>query len=120
MPSNDLAQFIRPAADARNAKLVSAKVTLGAANAVTVMDAPNWAAGFRLYPSAEIRFAINEDPATDAAAAASGTPLTLTDLEVGGVAKASLWEKRFLESGTARTLRLRAIAGAEVVVVEFF
>lgn len=96
-------------ADARNAKLTSGTWTL-AAGVVESVTVPSWARGFRLRPTADIRFAISEDPV------AAGTE-TLT---VGNTAYANESEVRLIEpvSGTV-TVRLLAI-GATTVNVGFF
>jgi hypothetical protein len=95
------------AADARNAALTSGLWTL-AAGVVESVTIPAFARGFRLRPSADIRFAISEDPV------AAGTE-TLT---VGATAFANESEVRLIESG-AVTLRLLA-TGATTVQVSFF
>lgn len=94
-------------ADARTAALTSGLWTL-AASVVESVTIPAYARGFRLRPSADIRFAISEDPV------AAGTE-TLT---VGATAFANESEVRLLESG-AVTLRLLA-TGATTVQVSFF
>jgi len=94
-------------ADARTAKLTSGLWTL-AAGVVESITIPSWARGFRLRPSADIRFAISEDPV------AAGT-VTLT---VGNTAFASENEVRLIEAG-AVTLRLLA-TGATTVSVGFW
>lgn len=94
-------------ADARNAALTSGLWTLanGVVESITI---PSYARGFRLRPSADIRFAIGEDPV------AAGTE-TLT---VGATAFANENEVRLIEAG-AVTLRLLA-TGATTVQVSFF
>jgi len=94
-------------ADARTARLTSGLWTL-AAGVVETVTIPSWAHGFRLRPSADIRFAISEDPV------AAGTE-TLT---VGNTAFASENEVRLIEAG-AVSLRLLA-TGATTVQVTFF
>lgn len=95
-------------ADARNAALTSGLWTL-AAGVVEQVTIPAYARGFRLRPSADIRFAIAEDPV------AEGTEA----LTVGNTAIANEWEVRLLESPVPATLRLLA-TGATTVKVGFF
>jgi|GEM_PF-2007355 len=100
-------QSVSLQADARTTALVSGLWTL-AAGVVESITIPAWARGFRLRPSADIRFAISDDPV------AAGTE-TLT---VGNPAFASENEVRLIEAG-AVTLRLLA-TGATTVTVGFF
>ena len=94
-------------ADARTSKLTSGVWTL-ASGVVESITIPSWARGFRLRPTADIRFAISEDPV------AAGTE-TLT---VGNIAYANESEVRLIETG-AVTVRLLA-TGASTVTVEFY
>lgn len=94
-------------ADARNGALTSGLWTL-AAGIVEQVAIPSYARGFRLRPSADIRFAISEDPV------AAGTE-TLT---VGVTAFANESEIRLIDPGSV-TLRLLA-TGATTVAVSFF
>jgi hypothetical protein len=98
---------VRLDADARNAALTSGLWTL-ANGVVESIPIPAYARGFRLRPSADIRFAISEDPV-----AAGAETLT-----VGATAFANENEVRLIESG-AVTLRLLA-TGATTVSVGFF
>jgi len=90
--------------------LRSTKRTLGGAGTVTSITLPNDVIGFRIYADKEIRFAISEDPAAE----------STTEFVAGGIIKPGQWESRLLQSGADRTLRLRAIAGGEIVQVEVF
>ena len=113
------AQVTRLIADARQGELKSIQVTLsGTPGTITTMSVPDSAVGFRLYPGAAVRFAINENPA--AIATSSDATIATSALAVGGIARASEWAVRLLPPGATRTLRLYGAAGSEVVDVEFF
>lgn len=94
--------------DARSGALSSGTWTL-AAGVVESIAVPAWARGFRLRPTADIRFAIAEDPV------AAGAEV----LTVGNTAIASEFEVRLLDSPVPATVRLLA-TGATTVVVDFF
>jgi len=105
-------------ADAREGVLTSIRVTLAEAGTVTSIEVPDKARGARMFPAAEIRFAVNENPAAEASS--GSTSISTSALAVGGIAKANEWETRLLQGQIGRTLRLRGAAGSEVVQVEFF
>lgn len=110
--------FTQPVAKARQGYLLSAEITLSATpETVTTVAIPDTARSFRVFPDADIRFAINEDPV--AAEAVTDTTVGLDDLSVGGVGVSSVWSEHTLESGTGRTLRLIGASGSETVYVEF-
>lgn len=112
------AELTRPSAGARAGALKSIQATLSTAGTVTTVFVPDSAIGFRLYPGTAVRFAINENPA--AIATSSSTSIATSALAVGGIARASAWEQRYLPPGVSRTLRLIGAAGSEVVDIEFF
>lgn len=97
-------------ADARQAKLSGGLWTLGSITTVESIAIPDTANGFRLRPSADVRFAVNEDPVV----------LAGESLVVGNTAYASETETRLLEVGTGRTLRLLGTAVNQTVGVGFF
>ena len=96
--------------DARNGKLSGGTWTLGSASIVDSIAVPDWARGFRLRPSADLRFAVNEDPV------ASGAEV----LTVGNTAYSGETETRLLEAGAGRTLRLLGTSAGMTVGVGFF
>jgi hypothetical protein len=103
--------------DARTGCLKSIKVTLSAVpGAVTSVTLPAGVRGFRLYPDKDVRFAIDEDPAAEATSADAA--IAANAFAVGGIAKASQWETRLLESYT--TLRLRSAQASAVIEIEIF
>jgi hypothetical protein len=113
--------IMRLAADARKSKLKSVKVTLHATPGnVTTVAIPSFARGVLLYPSAEVRFAVDEDPAAEATSADAA--VAEAAMAVGGYLPAAEWSARTLEeyNGAAKELRLIGAAGSETVVVEFF
>lgn len=104
--------------NARTGYLFSAEVTLGEAAAVTTIAIPNGVRGFRLFPDAEIGFAVGENP--EAPAELTAATIAVDDLSVGGAAPASVWSEKSLASGIDRDLRLVGATGGETVYVEFF
>lgn len=106
-------------ADAMPGALLSVTVTLGAANAVTVVTLPDGSAGFRLFPAgADVRYALNAPPGAAAASALAAVPASA--FAAGAVAKADQWETRIMEGASAITLHLRAAVAAAVIDLEVF
>ncbi len=97
--------------DARQGKMSSTKRTLGAAGSILSLAVPEWAVGVELLTASDgVRWAMNEDPAAE----------STTDLATGAPMWPGQLTSRLLESGAGRTLRIRALAGGEVVQVAFF
>jgi len=96
--------------DARQGMLVDGLWTLGSTLVVETVAIPDWANGFRLRPSSDVKFAIGEDPVAIGAE-------TLT---VGNTAVANEPEVRLLVAGTGRQLRLRTTVNAATCRVSFF
>ena len=98
--------------NARQGGLVSMQATmlstLGvlAYNSITLPDGAN---GFRIYPSAAVRFAINEDPVA-----------ITTTFVAGAVADATAWTSKMLVPGISRTLRFTAASTATTVIIDAF
>lgn len=97
-------------ADARQGKLSGGLWTLGSITVVESIAIPDTANGFRLRPSADLRFAIGEDPVV----------LAGESLVVGNTAFAGENEVRLLEAGTGRTLRLLGTVAGQTVSVGFW
>jgi hypothetical protein len=97
-------------ADARTAALSSGLWTLDSTTVVESIAIPNFARGFRLRPSSDVKFAVGEDPVANGAE-------TLT---VGNTAYANETEVRLLDPGTGRTLRLLTTVAAATCGVGFF
>ena len=102
----------------------SIEVTLsGTPGTLTTITVPAWAKGFKLYPrSNAVRFAVGKSTRTAAAVgASSGASLTESDMGVGGICKADMWETRLLPSNTTgRVMTLRSTTASVVIDVEFF
>lgn len=99
--------FLR--ADARAGALSSGNFTLGAITTVTAIAVPFGARGFVVAPNTDVRFAIDEDPAA----------VGVDALTVGAKALGGEVTVRLIINGAAE-LRIYAVAGGEVVYVEFF
>lgn len=97
-------------ADARNAALSGGLWTLASITVVESIAIPDVACGFRLRPSADVRFAVGEDPVV----------LAGESLVVGNTAFAGENETRLLATGTGRTLRLLGTVAAQTVNISFF
>lgn len=110
-------QQIRFQPDSGRMTIANISLTLGSVNTVTVVDIPDWANGFRLYPSGNLRFAVDQTPTT---ATSSNTSVGVNDLGVGGFARGNTWEVRVLALPPSRTLHILALAGGETVDLEFF
>jgi hypothetical protein len=87
-------------------KASSCVVTLTLADTVYTVAIPTWAKGVRLRPSADVRFALGEDPPAVEPAKAGNA--ALTDFGIGNYAIASEWTKYLLpaRAGDNYTLRL--------------
>ena len=105
-----LANEIGLRADARQAALSGGLWTLASTSVVESISIPDFARGFRLRPSADVRFAIGEDPVA----------LAGETLVVGNTAYANETETRLLVDGTGRTLRLLGTSAGMTVGVGFF
>jgi hypothetical protein len=90
-------------------RLHSLKVTLSAGVALQVF-LPDFAQGFALRPTQEIRFAVGETVETGATT--TNTPVLKTEFKLGGIAEANLWEVRTLPEGTDVYLSLLSSSGA--------
>src|SRR5690348_1391241 len=97
-------------ADARNGALQRGLWTLASTSVVEEIAIPDWAQGFRLRPTADVAFAIGEDPAA----------LNGENLVVGNTAYANETETRLLLAGTSRKLRLLGTVVNQTVGVGFF
>ena len=71
---------------------------------------PDWANGFRAYPSAAARFAISEAPQ----AQSNATWAT------GGILDATAWTTKSIGTGSSRTFQLSMAATATTIVLEVF
>lgn len=106
---------IRFAPDAVQGQMAHLRVTLSATvETLTTVTLPDWATGLRLFPSADVRYAVGEAPATPVAAS-SATSIAASAFGLGGIAKTGVWETRLLQSGVDRTLQLRAAAASVTV-----
>ena len=83
--------------------------TVGA-RAFLSIDLPDWANGFRAYPSAAARFAISEAPQAQSNATWA----------IGGVLDATAWTTKAIGAGTSRTFQLSMAATATTIVLEVF
>lgn len=104
------AWYERLVADARNGSLSGGLWTLGSTSTPETINIPDWARGFRLRPSADTRFAINEVPGA----------LNGETLVVGNTAYANETEVRLLADGTGRVLQLLGTSAGQTVGVGFF
>jgi hypothetical protein len=86
-------------------RLHSLKVTLSAGVALQVF-LPDFAQGFALRPTQEIRFAVGETVETGATT--TNTPVLKTEFKLGGIAEANLWDPE----GTDVYLSLLSSSGA--------
>lgn len=98
------------APDAAQAKLTGGRYTLASTSTVVSVAIPDFARGVRLRPTADTRFAINENPV------ASGVDA----LTVGNTAYAGESDVRLIASGTGRTLRLLTTVAASTIGIGFF
>lgn len=97
----------------------SVQVTMGTTPAVTKINIPDTAKGFRLYPRVnDIRFSVNET--VTAVQSSSAATVTTSLFGQGGIAKAEMWETRLLMSGVGRFLTLISATSSTVVEVEIF
>jgi hypothetical protein len=108
-------------ADAEAGELLCVNATLSATpETVKTVSLPDWARGFRLTPSDDVRFAVGEDPAALATHAAGDNSLAVVDFSIGNVAAADLQEVRALPARTGRTLRLASAEASATVLIELF
>lgn len=109
------------APDAITGQLLAILATLSAsAGTVKTVDIPNTARGFRLTPSADVVYAVGEDPAALATHTAGDNSIATADFSKGNVAAANAPEVRTLATGTGRTLRLRSATASATVLIELF
>ena len=107
-------------------KTKSVEITLSATEeAVTTVTLPSNAKGIRLFPSSDIRFAVNATVV--AVGTSSSQTVAASAFTVGGIAKSSTWETRLLPStiktkstDTERTISLSSLVASVVVVIEVF
>src|SRR5688500_15787930 len=103
--SNPLPTDLAP--DAAAGTLLAVSATLSATpGTVKTVTLPDSAQGFRLTPSADVVFAVGEDPEELATHAAGDDSIAEADFSIGNVAAANVAEVRTLAAGTDRTLRL--------------
>lgn len=107
--------YMRLAPDATMLKSIQA--TLGAAGVVTTVSIPSGAVGANIRPNGDVRFNIDADP--EAQATSSATTIAADALNDGNSAFADQ-DNVILFNPDAATLRLKAVAGGEVVTLEFF
>lgn len=111
---------IRFAPDAIQGQLAHVTVTLSAvAETLTTVALPDWATGLRLFPSADVRFAVGEAPATPAATSSLAV-VPASAFGLGGIAVAGVWETRLLQHGTNRTVQFRSAAASPTVRMVLF
>ena len=89
--------------------ILSSTLTAGVATTYKIYTLPDWVHGFRIYPSAAIRFAIGEIPA------AIGT----TTFVVGGIGNINEWTSKIVEDGVSRTLQVTTLATATITLELF-
>lgn len=99
----------------------------GTPGTLTTITLPNDAKGFRLYPRGNhARFAVYQSGSVrELAAVATDTDNTVaaSDLAIGGIAKADMWETRLLPpwNGTNdRILTVRSTTASLIVDLEVF
>ncbi|MCG3177000.1 MAG: hypothetical protein MOGMAGMI_01964 [Candidatus Omnitrophica bacterium] len=105
-------------------------ITKGGAGSICTVTLPDWAKGFRIFPSAEIIFHVskNDAGADDPAAQATSNAAAIDegDMSIGGIAKADQWETRLLPTthegyrASERFLKLYGAAGSETIDLEIF
>lgn len=106
----------------------SIRHTMGSAGVVSIISLPNDVKGFKLKPSADLRFTVAAEGAVrtpQAIGATSGTTVAASafDAAKGGYALAGIVEVRLLppyNGRDVRTLSLLGLAGAETADIEVF
>jgi hypothetical protein len=88
--------------------VLSVTTALSGGLSYKTLTLPDWAHGFRIYPTVDTRFAIDEMPI-----------FTTATFVVGGIATASLWTTKYIPDGIARTLQM-VVAATGTVTVEVF
>lgn len=96
--------------------LLSLKVTL-TATVPLVVNLPDYAQGFALKPTQEIRFAVNETTQTEVTTV--NNPVLANEFRVGAIAEANLWEVRTISEGANRYLSLLSLTNGTCVVEVF-